>query len=44
MKTETSELRMPSDKFDQIMRKALQTKPPARKPKAATAKKKVQTK
>ena len=40
MKTGTSELRMPSDKFDRIMRKALQTKPPVRKPKAATAKKK----
>jgi len=40
MKTDTSELRMPADKFDQIMRKALQTKPPAKEPKAAPAKKK----
>lgn len=39
MKRETSELRMPADRFDRIMRKALQTKPPA-KPRATPAKKK----
>ena len=33
------ELRMPADKFDRIMRKALKTKPPAKEPKAAPAKK-----
>jgi hypothetical protein len=44
MKAEASELRMPADKFDGIMRKALQTKPPAKEPKAAPAKKKARKK
>lgn len=39
MKKVDDELRMPADKFDRIMRKALQTKPPAKQPKAAPAKK-----
>lgn len=37
-KTE-SELRMPADEFDRLMRGALQTKPPAKEPKAAPTKK-----
>lgn len=44
MKTETSDLRMPADKFDRIMRKALQTKPPVKEPKAAQPKKKARKK
>ncbi len=40
MKTDKSELRMPADKFDRLMRKALQIKPSVRKPKAATTNKK----
>lgn len=38
MKTETSDLRMPADKFDRIMRKALQAKPPAKASKTAAVK------
>jgi len=44
VKTETSEFRMPADKFDRIMRKALQAKPPAKEAKAAPAKKKTRKK
>jgi len=44
VKTETSELRMPADKFDRIMRKALKTKPPAKEQKATIAKKKTRKK
>ncbi|MEO6804669.1 MAG: hypothetical protein ABI286_00285 [Edaphobacter sp.] len=40
MKTEITELRMPADEFDRIMRQALQTAPPpAKKPKASPVKK-----
>lgn len=39
MKTEESELRMSPVKFDRMMRRALQTKPPVKEAKAAPAKK-----
>lgn len=44
MKTDASEMRMPADRFDRIMRKALQAKPPAKEPKASPAKKKTRKK
>jgi hypothetical protein len=39
VKTEESELRMSSDKFDRMMRRALQTKPPVKEAKTVPAKK-----
>jgi hypothetical protein len=38
VKTEASELRMSSTEFDRMMRRALQTKPPAKEAKAAPKK------